>query len=221
MSEFELTFRQPFGKRAPRTYRRLDVLTREQEIAEMLVRVEEQIARSGECIVFTGRTVSLRGYGRIGFRGGYYSAHRIVYEAAHGPIPPGMFVCHSCDNPPCVNPEHLWLGTPADNMRDKVEKGRSARTLMRWSHCSKGHELTEETRYRDPKTGYYDGCILCRRERRMADYWKTHTRVPYKTHCPAGHPYDEVNTYVDKRGHRSCRACQRERRRQPRIAEAS
>jgi hypothetical protein len=64
-----------------------------------------------------------RGYGRLN---GKY-VHRMVYEHVYGPIPPGMYVCHSCDNPPCINPKHLWLGTVQDNTADATAKGRMPR----------------------------------------------------------------------------------------------
>lgn len=51
-------------------------------------------------------------------------AHRFSYQLEFGEIPPGMFICHRCDNPPCVNPEHLFLGTPKDNTHDSIRKGR-------------------------------------------------------------------------------------------------
>lgn len=64
------------------------------------------------------------GYGIICLQGANHRAHRVSYEITNGPIPDGMFVCHSCDCPSCVNPKHLFLGTAQDNVDDKVAKGR-------------------------------------------------------------------------------------------------
>jgi HNH endonuclease len=73
------------------------------------------------CIEWTG-TRFQSGYGRVGGR----RAHRVAYERAHGPVPDGMLVLHTCDNPPCVNPDHLYAGTHADNMRDRMVRSRGA-----------------------------------------------------------------------------------------------
>jgi hypothetical protein len=70
------------------------------------------------------------GYGRI--RGSSHGkvwvkrAHRCSYEEHVGPIPEGLDVCHHCDNPPCINPDHLYAGTKSENMQDMVQRGRSA-----------------------------------------------------------------------------------------------
>lgn len=83
------------------------------------------------CILWTG-SVNEHGYGflsvgtsRKNRRNKY--AHRISYELKHGPIPSDMKVLHRCDNPPCVNPDHLFLGTHSDNVADKIAKGRGAK----------------------------------------------------------------------------------------------
>lgn len=78
------------------------------------------------CETWAGRKGSF-GYGRVVDRGVDRAAHRVVYERAFGPIPPGMVVMHKCDNPPCVKLSHLRLGTHADNQHDKVAKGREAK----------------------------------------------------------------------------------------------
>lgn len=66
------------------------------------------------------------GYGRPSFRGNRILAHRLSWLVNCGTIPAGIFVLHECDNPPCVNPAHLFLGTQLDNIRDRDAKGRQA-----------------------------------------------------------------------------------------------
>jgi hypothetical protein len=65
-----------------------------------------------------------RGYGLQKFHGKTRLAHRVAWMLAHGEIPDGLCVLHRCDNPPCINIDHLFLGTHADNVADKMAKGR-------------------------------------------------------------------------------------------------
>ena len=89
-------------------------------------RIRARTRRVGECIEWQGYR-DRNGYGRINFRGGAHWVHRVAWIEANGEIPAGQLVLHRCDNPPCVNPDHLFLGTHADNTRDKCAKGRQAR----------------------------------------------------------------------------------------------
>lgn len=81
------------------------------------------------CWIWTGTLDGNMGYGRFTFgRGGRAPAHRVAFALRHGRIP-RLLVCHTCDNPPCVNPAHLWEGTAADNNRDRANKGRTVRPI--------------------------------------------------------------------------------------------
>lgn len=77
-----------------------------------------------DCWSWSGH--SHKGYGRVCIDYKYKQAHRVSWELHFGPIPEGMLVCHKCDNPPCTNPKHLFIGSHLDNNDDKISKGRSA-----------------------------------------------------------------------------------------------
>jgi hypothetical protein len=94
----------------------------EREIQAIYARAAETPDPS-HCWEWPG-SLNARGYGARK-ESGEHLAHRITWVIANGPIPEGLFVCHICDNPPCVNPAHLFLGSHRDNMRDMARKGRA------------------------------------------------------------------------------------------------
>ena len=124
-------------------------------------RFDLQHRKTSGCWIWEG-TRERKGYGRLG-RGhssGQLLAHRASYELFVGPIPDGMMVLHRCDIPSCVNPEHLFIGTAADNARDEVAKGRNPNTKK--THCLRGHAYDQENTYVNPRRQRI--CRSCQRE---------------------------------------------------------
>lgn len=93
------------------------------QLAQRLQALSMPEPNSG-CLLWCGWTDS-KGYGRMKIGGRAFGAHRVAWEAARGPIPPDMEVCHRCDVRGCVNVEHLFLGAHQTNMADMKAKGRS------------------------------------------------------------------------------------------------
>ena len=116
-----------------------------------------------DCIEWEGARTCAGGYGRRWVDGKMKRVHRLAWAEAYGPIPEGLHVLHRCDNPPCHNVDHLFLGTNGDNVRDCVAKGRHSNGQNQKTHCPQGHTYDEaNTYYRS------DGkrqCRACNRDR--------------------------------------------------------
>lgn len=113
-----------------------------------------RVDKNRECWEWTGSRMP-SGYGRIAFNGRQEYTHRLAYELTNGPIPDGMCVCHTCDNPPCCNPAHLWLGTMTDNIADRHAKGRTARHSRVFHGATKIPQSAVEEIRRLWSTGQY------------------------------------------------------------------
>jgi DNA-binding XRE family transcriptional regulator len=90
------------------------------------------VEKSNSCWLWIGRK-SPKGYGELSYKQHRQRAHRVAWQMANGPIPDGMIIRHSCDNPPCVRLGHLLIGTIADNNRDKAERGRIKGAQCPWA----------------------------------------------------------------------------------------
>lgn len=101
-----------------------------------------KVRGAGDCWEWTGP--KYRGYGRIYHEGKNWPAHRLMYVSVFGPIPKGMFACHKCDNRWCVNPNHIFLGSPKDNQQDAIRKGR--KTVAKGIECPQAKLDPEKVR---------------------------------------------------------------------------
>lgn len=107
---------------------------------------------AGDCWTWIG-TIHKTSYGMFKMPGGAnVHAHRISWLLTNGPIPDGLWVLHKCDNRPCVNPDHLYLGTVVENSRDMHERGRFVlashmRAKAEQTHCHMGHEFNQRNTY--------------------------------------------------------------------------
>ncbi len=109
------------------------------------------------------------GYGRIRFKGRRFLMHRFFYALYNGEVDDHLLVCHRCNNPVCVNPSHLYLGTQYDNMQDRVKAGNYKEGHK--THCKFGHEFTETNTWMRKQGKYIKRvCRECVRIRKMEYY---------------------------------------------------
>lgn len=120
------------------------------------------VRQSNGCLEWTGGR-GPRGYGKIMVAGEHLRTHRVAWELANGPIPDGLWVLHRCDNPPCCDVGHLWLGTHVDNQADKAAKGRSSNGRAIRTHCKHGHPYDAANTYVTPQG--HRVCRACRAKR--------------------------------------------------------
>lgn len=112
--------------------------------ADPVARFWNNVTKTDSCWLWTC-SKKAKGYGQYTVWPGHVVlAHRYAYELMRGPIPDGLGVLHRCDNPPCVNPDHMFLGTRADNNRDMVEKGRARHSGPR-GEANSSAKLTEDS----------------------------------------------------------------------------
>ena len=197
--------------------------------AEVLALVKERsIANASGCWEWTGHRNSL-GYGEACFDGRVWIVTRLLWCATKGAFDPVLDICHECDNPPCVNPGHIWPGSRSANIKDSVEKERHF--LAEITHCKRGHPLEGDNLYLT--SAGKRACKACQRGRQrvaggwpedlayslpiqklgyrpegIGARWTGRLRTGPKTHCVNGHPLSGDNLYiVPSDGRRQCRAC--------------
>ena len=145
-------------------------------IEEKLIRRGWDVTESGCWEVRGGKHPA--GYGKVSHNNVTTSTHRLAYEAWVGPIPEGLLIRHRCDNPPCINPDHLETGTLQDNARDMAERGRASRLYGEDSPSAKlNWSLVREIRGLEKMTlkamsELYGVSPVCIRNVRLGLTWK-------------------------------------------------
>lgn len=130
-----------------------------------------KVNKTDSCWLWTGATC-VRGYGILTFQGNAWRAHRLSYTLTNCSIPIGMFICHKCDNPLCVRPDHLFAGTQSSNMRDMVAKGRGYHIgYANRTHCKRGHPFND-TNTKFSRDAGYRMCRICIRLKKKEAYYR-------------------------------------------------
>jgi hypothetical protein len=118
----------------------------------------EKVDKTDTCWNWNAATWGNNQYGCARWGGRCINAHRVSWSLTHGEIPKDLKVLHRCDNPLCVNPDHLFLGTQKDNCQDAKAKGRTSNQHVGVKFCKRGHEFTQENTRLD---GRGRQCKIC------------------------------------------------------------
>ena len=124
-----------------------------------LKKFHEKYRKTKTCWIWTGPK-SQQGYGHFGLQRRTRWAHRISYVIHKGLMPKDSIIMHTCDNPSCVNPDHLVAATQRDNLIDCIDKGRNFYKSK--THCPRGHEYSGDNLYITAKG--HRQCLICKRE---------------------------------------------------------